>query len=540
MVNKQKHLLKKSVKDFKVISEKKSEMQNNIANEQGLLIQDNLDKKYSLADKYKDYKILDLNAFKTFLVETKDFLFGTALQATRYVEENQKNIEKQIKKPIRFGLMAIYVAVGFFGVWACLAPLDSAINAQGYFRLSEHRKIITHHEGGIVEQILIKDGDMVKKNQPLIILNNSKAKAEMNAYRWQLLDHYMIHERLQKKLELLANVRENHSTSGLDIEIEKPQNEAIDYSEKKVLDLYNQQASLFNSYKTFLISNIETLQSRIEQRKSEIESVREKISSNQESVKLYLEEFQRVKKLIDNSLATKDKFSEIKSRLQLYQGEVKENLARLAQTKHQLAESELSINAFLDKENVESYEEFKENQKKLNQTKHQYINALDIYERTIIRSPYDGEVADFKITSIGQSLYPGGGDNKLLDIIPKNDSLIIESEVMSKDIDSVVEGGIVKIQLNAYKSRTVPRIDGKVIYVSPDKFDKPPVPSGHMISFYKVKIEVLQSELDRINYDINLKTGMPVNVFIVKGTRTFAEYLYSPIVDSFHRAFIEE
>ena len=539
MVNKK---VKKSedIKDVKIISEKKAK-QNKVETSQQELVQKNdLNQEENLVEKYKDYKILDVKSFKTFLTETKDFLFGTTLNDINYVEKNHKDIALQIKKPIKFGLMAILVTVGFFGIWASFAPLDSAINAQGYFRLSEHRKIITHHEGGIVEKILVKDGEMVKKGQPLIILNNSKSKAEMIAAKWQLLDHYMINERLEKKLELLADVRKRHSTSDLELTMEKPENEVIDYSEKKVLMLYNQQTSLFNSYKTFLISNIETLQSRIEQRKAEISSVEEKISSIKESVKLYSEELKRLTKLLANSLTTKDKFSDVKSKLQHYEGEFRENMARLALTKHGLSEAELAVNAFLDKENVESYEEYKENLKKLNQVRHQYFNALDIYERTIIRSPYDGEVADLKVTTIGQSLHPGGGENKLLDIIPKNDSLVIEAEVLSKDIDSIEEGGKVKIQLDAYKSRIVPRIDGKVIYVSPDKFDKPSAPGVPTISFYKVKIEVLQSELDIINYDIKLKTGMPVNVFIVKGTRTFAQYLYSPIIDSFHRAFIEE
>jgi len=521
-------------KDIKVISEKRGGVKNEIISKDVFNKQEG-----NLVCKYKNYKIFDINAIKIFLLNTKSFLFGIRLQDTKYVEQNQKDIKKQIRKPIKFGLIALCVTIGFFGFWAGFAPLDSAINAQGYFRLSEHRKIITHHEGGIVEQIMVKDGDVIRKGQPLIILNNNKAKAEMNAYKWQLFDHYMVYERLKKKLELISNIRDTYSTKDLGLKLEKPKNDFLDYSEKKLVDLYTQQASLLDSYKTFLISNIDTLKSRVEQRKYEIESVKEKVSSNKQSVKLFSEDYQRLKELLKNSLCTKDKFLEIKLRLRHYEGEYKENLARLAQATHQLAEVELSINSFLDKENVESYEEFKENQKRLNQTKHHYLSALDTYERTIIRSPYDGEVADLKVTSIGQSLYPGSGENKLLDIIPNNDSLVIEAEVMSKDIDSIEEGGVVKIQLGAYKSRIVPRIEGKVIYVSPDKFDKATIGSP-LFSYYKVKIEVLQSELDRINYDIKLKTGMPVNVFIVKGTRTFAEYLYSPIIDSFHRAFIEE
>jgi HlyD family type I secretion membrane fusion protein len=530
---------KNTVRDTKVTSNKDDKIIEAIdksltIKQPGTKVQGNV------INRYINYNVINIGTVKTFLLEVKSFLLAISLKDSQYIEKNQKDIHKQIKGPIRFGLISIILFLLFFVIWASFAPLDSAIHAQGYFRLSEHRKIITHHEGGIVEKILVRDGDFAKKGDPLIILNNSRAKAEMNAYKWQLLDYYMIRSRLEKKLKLLANIHENHSIRNFDLTVDRPKNKYIDYSERKVLDLLAQQERLLNSYKSFIFSNIDTFYSRIEQKKSEIESLEERISSNKQNITIYYEEYRRVQNLFNSGLTTKDRLSELKSRLQSFDGDIKENEARIAQIKHQLAETKVMINAFLDKENVDSYEEFKENQKKLNQIKHQYLSALDTFERTVIRSPNDGEVTDLKITTIGQSLHPNGSDNKLLEIVPKDDSLVIEAEVMSKDIDSIVINGVVKIQLDAYKSRIVPRIDGRVIYVSADKFDKPHIPGGPTISYYKVKIKVLQSELNRINYNVQLKTGMPAHVFIVKGTRSLAQYLYSPIIDSFHRAFIEE
>ena len=137
-------------------------------------------------------------------------------------------------------------------------------------------------------------------------------------------------------------------------------------------------------------------------------------------------------------------------------------------------------------------------------------------------------------------------DKPLLEIIPQDDNLVIEAFIPSNEIDSISVGGIARIQLNAYKARLVPRIEGNVIYISADKFDKdspgmmaPGQPKLAPVGFYKAKIEVTPEELAKVNTDINLYPGMPVTVFIVKGTRSFAEYLYSPIKDSFHKAFKE-
>ena len=133
-----------------------------------------------------------------------------------------------------------------------------------------------------------------------------------------------------------------------------------------------------------------------------------------------------------------------------------------------------------------------------------------------------------------------------MEIIPQDDNLIIEAFIPSNEIESIHINSMVNIQLNAYKARLVPRIKGKVIYISADRFEKeihgavaPGQPRFAPAGFYKARIEVAPEELDRVNTEIKLYPGMPVTAFIVKGTRSLAGYLYSPIRDSFHKAFKE-
>ena len=153
-------------------------------------------------------------------------------------------------------------------------------------------------------------------------------------------------------------------------------------------------------------------------------------------------------------------------------------------------------------------------------------------------------VTALSVHTIGSAIRQN--DKPLLEIIPQDDNLVIEAFIPSNEIDSINIGSTAKIQLNAYKARLVPRIEGNVIYISADKFDKespgmmgPGQPKLAPMGYYKAKIEVTPEELAKVNTDIKLYPGMPVTVFIVKGTRSFAEYLYSPIKDSFHKAFKE-
>jgi len=159
---------------------------------------------------------------------------------------------------------------------------------------------------------------------------------------------------------------------------------------------------------------------------------------------------------------------------------------------------------------------------------------MDVLERKVVKAPVSGIVADLQVHTIGGVIAPGA---KIMDIVPEDQKLIVESEVNTQDIESIHVGMIAKISVDAYKSRLVPRLNGKVIYVSADKtFDprNPQVPPH-----YIARIEIDDNEINNLVADVKLYPGMPVSVFIVKGTRTFLQYLLSPITDSFYKAFKE-
>lgn len=474
------------------------------------------------------------NSIVRSLVDFKEFFLE------RTCEGRVEDIKRQVRGPINFGLVAVSITVGFFIIWANLAPIDSAVYTSGYFRLSDNKKVIQHHEGGVVQEILVKDGDFVKKGDALIILNNSRAKAEIAKFLWNLGDHFFLHEVLQKKLKLLEYIRSGKNFRDFNASIERPISKYIDYSNAVVNEMWTQQENLFNTYKNFIGNNIVSLRYRIKHREAEVKSLEAKIMSVENHIQIYKEEHERILQLLKGGLYTRDRAAEIASRLQSYEGDLKESRVRLLQAEYLLSEAKILVFTFLDKESVDSYEAFKKNITVLNITESQYLNALDIFERTVVRSPNDGEVTDMQVYTISSSLQP---NMKLLEIIPKNDNLIIEAEVLSRDIDGIIIGGKVKVQLDAYKTKVVPRINGEVIYISADKFDKPlnsVSSSMHHSSFYRIKIKIQQKELDKINHGVILKSGMPVHIFVVKGTKTLAQYLYSPLVDGFRRALIEE
>jgi HlyD family type I secretion membrane fusion protein len=532
-------------KDMEIISKDKSAAKKTKAEKKNTESTSVIDDfKEDLSEKYKDYKIIDIHAFKEFLLETKNFLFATTLDKSKYIETNQKELSNQIKKPIKFGLISIVVTLAFFAVWSSFAPLDSASIAEGFIKLSANRKIIQHYEGGIVQKILVKDGDKVKKGQPLVVLNASRTKSELDKVLWQLRYAMLIDKRLMKSLELISNYQNDNASNNSDnMEVTFNSKYLLDTSDEKVRTLILAQKNSFNSYKDYVENTTKTFLTQKNQAKYEIKSLEERIRTYKETIATLTEEYDRKKKLYNKKLDTLQNLTQTKVELQRYKGQVLEDTAKLASFEHRVAEIKAKQANFMDEQNVKLSEEYKRNHTELLTLESYYEHAKDSHERTVIKAPNSGVVTDLQLHTVGGTIPPNG---KILEIIPQDDNLIIEAFIPAQEIDSIAVGNDVRIQLNAYKARLVPRINGKVIYISADKFDKespgmvaPGQPKFTPAGYYKAKIDVTTEEIDKVNTEIKLYPGMPVTVFIVKGTRSFAEYLYSPIKDSFHKAFKE-
>ena len=534
--------------DIEVISEnndnsnKKSQMGHDSSTEEKKTISVSDEFEENLVEKYKNYKILDIKAFKHFLKEVKDFLFGITLEKSNYVEKNEKEISKQIKYPVKFGLLAVAITFGFFGVWSGLAPLDSASIAEGHVILSDHKKQIFHEEG-IIDQILVKDGEEVTKGQKLIVLSKYKSKAELDSILWQLRHTIVDEKRLSQNLQIISYYLNGNQNEIKNMRVNFD-SKYLNTKDEKVLKLIEAQKNSFESYKSFIENSIKTFTTQVDQEHSDMNTLQERINSYKENIITLEKEYSRKKKLHEKQLETSDRLSQVKLQLQEYKGKELEEQSRLAGTQHRNAGIEAKKAQFMEEQNVRLSDEYKKNHTELLKLEAQYISVKDAHERTTITAPNSGIVTALSVHTIGSVIRQN--DKPLLEIIPQDDNLVIEAFIPSQEIDSIYIGSAAKIQLNAYKARLVPRIEGNIIYISADKFDKespgmvaPGQPKLAPVGYYKAKIEVTPEELAKVNTDIKLYPGMPVTVYIVKGTRSFAEYLYSPIKDSFHRAFKE-
>ena len=445
-----------------------------------------------------------------------------------------KTLLESVKPPLLFCAAAILAGIGIFLIWGSLAPLDSAAIATGQVTLTGKRKTIQHLEGGSVEAIWVAEGQRVQEGDPLITLSPTGVASHLQRILCQLKTAKVSEKRLLAQESMTQGPEAPTVVPALDFT--DPLLESLgdkSLRDESLLQLMKTQQQLFDAkckeQQAFLSGQQETIKAY----KAQLNSLEKVLIGEREKLQGFEE--LHIKNIIP-------KFGHSMAGLFETQRSVLEMESDRTRLKSAIAEAKLKILQFTENLRSQIASEYRENHLHLLEFEQEYLRLKDIVDRTVIKSPVTGVVTGLEVTTIGGVIHPGA---KLMDIVPESGELIIEASVNPQDIESVYPGLEAKIQLNAYKSRLVPRVSGEVISVSADVMQAPSAggnqgPQGMGgAPYYLVRIKVSEEALKRLTLPVTLSPGMPVTVFIVKGNRTFLQYLLSPIKDSFHKAFKE-
>ncbi len=429
------------------------------------------------------------------------------------------DLQRSSRRLIMASIFAIVLFFGGLGTWAALAPLDSAAIAPGIVIVQSNRKTVQHLEGGIVAEILVKEGDHVEAGQVLVRLDDTRARAILGL--------------LQNKYNaaLALEARYLAERDGLD-EIEFPDALLAYAGESDVVEVLVGQVNIFEARRDTLAGAIAILKQRIVEFGEEIVGLGAQVEADQQQIELIAEELEGVRLLVNKGLARKPRLLALQRRAAELGGDRGEHLAFIARAKQNMAETDLQILDLQNRRTSEVVNGLREVQTQLSDLEERLGFAQDVFERTEIRASRAGVVVDLQIHTVGGVI---AGGEVLLDIVPQDDKLSIEVKIEPDDIDVVHVGLDAQLRLTAYNRRMTPTIDGKVIYVSADRLTDPQTGLG----YYKALIEVDANSLDSID-GVVLYPGMTAQVMIVTGRQTVLEYILSPIMDSFSVALREQ
>ncbi|MGQ9658683.1 MAG: HlyD family type I secretion periplasmic adaptor subunit [Thermochromatium sp.] len=417
------------------------------------------------------------------------------------------------------GLLVLLVAFGGFAAWSLLAPIEGAVVAPGVVAVESARKTVRHLDGGIVKAIYVREGDHVAEGDVLLELDDTEASAQLEIARGQFLA-------LRAQEARLIAERDDLESIPFAAELLAVQNDP------RIAEAIAGEERVFQARRTSLQGEQQALKQRCEQLQEQIRGLEALIESKTKRIALYEEEIQGLVKLFDQGLGDKRLLREYERLAAELRGERAQHQSDIAAARIQIGETEIQIAQLKRKFTSEVVTDLRDVETKLADLRERMRALSKQLERTVVRSPAAGAVVGSSVHTVGGVIRPG---DHLLDIVPEGESFIIEARVNPVDIDRVSPGMEADLRMSAFNTRTTPVIQGRVLTVSADRL----IDEVTRLPYYLARIEVSPEGLAKLEGRV-LQAGMPVEVMIKTGERTFFDYLVRPLTDRIAQAFREE
>ena len=400
-------------------------------------------------------------------------------------DEKPKNvISKRLKVSlILFSL--IFLLLVNLKIIEVLSLADGKIIPQGRI------KYVQHLEGGIVEEILISEGEKVEINQPLVILSKEKASSEFEE----------INSRL-KSIDLSILRVNSEINSNNSIEIPENKNNLFDE------ELVKSENELFQSRR-------KAINSEIKSKKASIDKANKNLKNLKKRLKIVKEQEDISQKLLEVEATNRLKHLEILRERQEVEGSIDEQQSIIDLSKNDLEKVQ---NNYIEDLNIE-LSQYRKEKEELNKRIQKYSDSLN---RTVLKSPVSGTVKLVSVNSKGAIVAPGV---TVVEIVPENEKLIIEAKLPLSEIGYVKKNLEAKIRLNTPEGSRFRSIKGKVVFVGADR-----ISSKDEEGFYLVKVETSENSFARKNEEYRLLSGVPVMVGIITGKRSFMDYFLTPFI----------
>ncbi|MDT8428105.1 MAG: HlyD family type I secretion periplasmic adaptor subunit [Pseudomonadales bacterium] len=425
-------------------------------------------------------------------------------------------LDVSLESPRRIGLIIFFLVFGVFGIWAAIAPIEGAAHAPGVVTVKSNKKVVQHLEGGIVSAILAKNGDLVSAGTPLLILDNTQSLAQLEIANSQFVALKAIESRLIAERDGLEAVDYPQSITNGD----------VDASEE-----ISAQNRIFEARRKALSGSVDVLEQRIEQLNSQIRGMRVQRETREELMHSFAEELADVRELLGQGFSDKNRLRELERNIASLRGEAAELLASISTAEIQIGEARLQILQQNNEMQNEVVTQLGEVQTQLKDVNERMTALRHIVNRTVITAPADGVVNGLQYHTVGGVIAPG---TPIAEIVPQAEELVIEAQVSPNDIDRIALGQEASIRFSSFSS-TVPTIYGRVINISADSFTD----QNSGASYYMTRVEVPPEGLQELG-SLELVPGMPAEVFIATGARTFLQYLLKPLSNGIARSFIED
>lgn len=410
-------------------------------------------------------------------------------------ESDLEETEDSGRKEIRAGVIALLVFFVGFGGWAAFAPLDAGVVAQGVIVVSGNRQTVQHRDGGIVSAIHVKEGDRVERSQVLIELGSPELVAQEQALLSQVVDLQMQRARLTAEQSGSRTLQRPAEWASL-----TPEDRAV---ADAAFERHRREARS-GSWSAF--------DARIAGYRGEIASL-----NRQES--LLNEELSGMRELANEQLVPMTRVRSLERGLAELQGRRAE------------------LNSLIASTQQDRYQDLRQVDARLAELTPQLAGARERLELTRLRAPADGVVVGLQVHTVGGVVRAG---ERLMDIVPENQDLIVEAQVAPESADNLRPGMRTEVRVTAFGGRNLPIVHGEVRQVSADRFTDERTGHGYFVAQIVVPPEELRRLTEAAGDEHRLRAGLSAQVVIPTRKRTALQYLVEPLNQTLWRSLREE
>ncbi|NSY37840.1 HlyD family type I secretion periplasmic adaptor subunit [Leisingera sp. ANG59] len=424
------------------------------------------------------------------------------------------------RRPLMIGVIALLVLVGGFGSWSVLSSISGAVVATGRIEVDRNRQVVQHLDGGIVDEILVDEGDTVAEGDTLIRLDANELTSQLVIVEGQLFELMARRGRLEAERDEAAEVT-------FDPELLKAAETQLE-----VKDLVEGQRRLFQARRDTTAREIEQLEKRRAQIQEQIRGIQAQQKSMKVQLDLIGEELGNQQSLLDRGLAQAATVLNLRRTQASLDGQLGELVAAEAQAEGRITEIDIEIlklGTGQREEAITRLRDLRYQELELAETRRSLQQRL---ARLDITAPVSGVVYGLQVQTPRSVIRPA---DPVLYLVPQDRPLVIAAQVAPTDIDQLFTGQEVTLRFSALDQRSTPELFGRVTQVSADAFED----QGSGISYYRAEIELNPGEQGRLPAGTVLIPGMPVESYIRTADRSPLGYLVKPLADYFNKAFRE-
>lgn len=422
-------------------------------------------------------------------------------------------------RPYLIGSAAVIMLLGgaVFG-WAGTSQLAGAVIAGGTVVVESNSKRVQHPTGGVVSQLLVREGSSVRENEIIARLDETVARASRQIVVQQL-------DELDMRAKRLEAERDDMSWVALPFSFFNRQNDPL------IAEIIKGERSLFESRRTARESQKSQLRERMSQLRLEVDGLRGQLAATRKQFELIEAELSDIIPLYKRGLIQLTRVNTMKRESARLEGTSGQITAQMAQAGGKIAEIELQILQIDQDLRTEIVKELREIQAKQAELTERRVAAEDQLRRVDIRAPQAGIVHQLQVHTVGGVVNAG---ETLMLIVPEDDKLVIEARVLQQDIEQIRLNQPALLRLTAFNSRTTPELIGKVDRIGADLVKE----QQTGFTYFTVRVGLSEGELAKLKGG-RLLPGMPVDVQIKTEERTALSYLLRPLTDQMARAFRE-